>query len=280
MSTMNPYAPPAAPIAPPPHQGMTPGPSQPRPISPLEAVRFVFEDPEWKQNMMMGTVLMLIPIVGPIVFGGFMCEMHQRLVRRHPRPMPKFDFGDFTHYLSRGLMPFLVNFLMMLPLMIIVYGMIFGIVFGAMAADAAAHEPLITIAVAVGGGLISMVIWFSMAAILNAGMTRAELTEDFGRSMSLGPLFDYTRSTFTRFVFKTIVFSFIGIGIVILGMLACYIGLYPAIYVLQVAGMHMRWQLYDDHVGRGGDPIELKPPQWLPSELQRMGPQPVPVGRG
>ncbi len=277
---MNPYAPPVAPIAPPPYQAMTPGPSQPRPISPLEAVRFVFQDAEWKQNMLMGTVMMLIPIVGPIAFGGWMCETHQRLVRRHPQPMPKFDFGDFTHYLSRGLMPFLVNFVMMFPLILVLYGVIAALVFGGIAANAATGEQLIAIAVVAGGGLVSMVIWFSLLAVVNAAMTRAELTEDFGRAMSFGPMFDYTRSTFTRFIWKTIVFSFIGFGILILGMLACYIGMYPAVYVLQVAGMHMRWQLYDDHVGRGGEPIELKPPQWLPSELQRMGPQPVPVGRG
>ena len=269
-----------APIAPPPQQAMTPGPSQPRPISPLEAVRFVFESPDWKHNMLMGAVLMLIPLVGPICFAGWMCEAHQRLVRRHPQPMPKFDFSDFTHYLTRGLMPFLAGFVLTFPLIIVVYALMAGVTFGAIAADAATGEPLITVAVAAGGGLISILIWICMAAVMNAATTRAELTEDFGRALSFGPMLDYTRSTFTRYVLKTIVFGFLAFGIILLGMLACYIGLYPAAFVIQVASMHMRWQLYDDHVGRGGEPIELKPPQWLPSELQRMGPVPVPVGRG
>lgn len=259
---------------------MTPGPSQPRPISPLAAVRFVFDDPDWKQNLLMGTVMFLIPVVGPICLGGWMCETHQRLVRRHPQPMPKFDFADFTHYLSRGIIPFLVSFVTMLPMMIVVYATAFAIGFGAFAGVAATDEPAVAIAVAVGGSLIAMVLWLSIAAVLNAAMTRAELTEDFGRALSFGPMMDYTRSTFTRFIWKTIVFSFLGFGVALLGMLICFVGIYPAAYVLQVAGLHMRWQLYDDHVGRGGEPIELKPPQWLPSELQRMGPVPVPVGRG
>jgi hypothetical protein len=280
MVEMNPYAPPMAPIAPPPQQAMTPGPSRPRPISVIAAVRFAFEDPEWKQNMLMGTAMILIPLVGPICFAGWMAETHQRLIRRHPQPMPKFDFGDFTHYLTRGLMPFLVNFVMMLPMMIVIYALGFAIGFGAFAAGAATDEPLIAIAIGAGGGLIGVVIWLSIAALMNAGMTRAELTEDFGKALSFGPLFDYTRSTFTRYVFKLIVFMFVGFGIAMLGMLACFVGIYPATYVLQVAGMHLRWQLYDDHVGRGGEPIELKPPQWLPSEVQRMAPMPVPVGRG
>jgi hypothetical protein len=276
---MNPYAPPAAPLAPP-QQNITPGPSQPRPISPLAAIRFVFEDAQWKQNMLMGTVLMLIPLVGPICFSGWMCETHQRLVRRHPQPMPKFDFSDFTHYLTRGVMPFLVGFVLSFPLIIVLYVVIAAVTFGSLAVNAATGDTLITVAVAVGGSLIAIMIWLCLAAVLNAATTRAELTEDFGRSLSFGPMFDYTRSTFTRFVVKMIVFGFLGFGIIMLGALACYIGLYPAAFVIQVASMHLRWQMYDDHVGRGGDPIELKPPQWVPSELQRMGPAPMPMGRG
>jgi hypothetical protein len=280
MAAMNPYAPPMAPIAPPPQPAMTPGPSQPRPISVIAALRFVFDDPQWKQNILMGTVMILIPVVGPICFAGWMCETHQRLIRRHPQPMPKFDFGDFTHYLGRGLMPFLVNFVMMLPVMLVIYAMGFAIGFGAFAGVSATNEPLIAIAIAAGGGLIAVVIWLSLAALMNAGMTRAELTEDFGKALSFGPLLDYTRSTYTRYVWKTILFMFLGVGVALLGMLLCFVGIYPAAYVLQVATLHVRWQLYDDHVGRGGVPIEVKPPQWLPSELQRMGPMPVPVGRG
>jgi hypothetical protein len=278
MRGMNPYAPPMAPLAPPPGPLM-PGPSQPRPISPLDAVRFVFDSPDWKNNMLLGSVLMLIPIAGPITFSGWMCEIHQRLVRRHPQPLPKFDFSDFTHYLTRGVMPFLVSLVLTLPMVIVFYGLAAAVAFGAIGAGAATDEPLIAIAIGAGGGLIALVVMIAVSAVMNAAMTRVELTEDFGRALSFGPMFDYARSTFWRFVIKQIVFGFIAFGIVLLGMLACYIGLYPAIFVLQVASMHLRWQLYDDHVGRGGQPIELKPPQWLPSELARMGQQGMPMGR-
>ena len=61
---------------------------------------------------------------------------------------------------------------------------------------------------------------------------------------------------------------FVAIGIVLLGVLACYVGLYPAIAVLQIAAMHLRNQIYLDHLARGGEPIVLKEPQVLQSEAR------------
>lgn len=263
---MTPLAPP-----PPPPGPLTPGPSQPRTISPLGAVRFVFEGPDWKNNMLLGSVLMLIPIAGPICFCGWMAEAHQRLVRRHPQPLPKFDFSDFGHYLSRGVMVFLVNLVMTLPFLMVFYALLIGVVFGAIAIGAATDEPLAAVAVGGVAGLFTFLIMIAVSSVMNAAMTRAELTEDFGKSLNFGPMLGYARSTFARFFVKQLVFGLIGAGIILLGALACYIGMYPALFVLQAASMHLRWQLYDDHVGRGGEPIELKPPQWLPSELARMG---------
>jgi Protein of unknown function (DUF4013) len=277
MLRMNPYAPPMAPLAPPPGPLM-PGQSQPRPISPIAAVRFAFDGPDWKNNMLLGAVLMLIPLAGPITFAGWMCETHQRLVRRHPQPFPKFDFADFAHYLTRGVMPFLVNLVVTLPMILAGYVIGFALAFGAFGAAAATEEPLVMVAVLGIGGLVTAVLVLCLTVVLNAAMTRAELTEDFGRSLSSGPLFAYIRSTFWRCLIKQLVFGFISYIVVLIGLLLCVVGLYPAVFVIQVASMHLRWQLYDDHVGRGGEPIELKPPQWLPSELARM--QGPPPGRG
>ena len=85
-------------------------------VSVVDSVRFVFEDDEWKTNVLIGTVLTLIPVIGPIVLAGWLCEIHQRLVRGHPRTAPKLDFSDLGHYLGRGVWPFLVQLVMSLPL--------------------------------------------------------------------------------------------------------------------------------------------------------------------
>jgi hypothetical protein len=52
-------------------------------------------------------------------------------------------------------------------------------------------------------------------------------------------------------------------------MLMCYIGLYPAIAVLQIAAFHQRRQIYAWYLTQGGEPIQMKDPQPLQSETPR-----------
>jgi hypothetical protein len=248
---------------------LSPGPSQPQPVSSLGALKFVFEDAEWKYNVLIGMVLMLIPIVGPLALSGWLMEVHQRLVRRHPRPVPKLEFSDFVFLLQRGVTPFLVSLVTTVPLIFVMYAMMFGVGFGAFAVQAATNEALFAVGVGLIGFVLLVVFWCVFAILMNAAMTRAELLEDFGRTLSFGELMAYARSTAGKVMVKTFTFGFLSFGIVLLGMLACYIGMYPAIVVLQIASMHLRWQIYENYVANGGTPLELKPPQWLPSEAER-----------
>jgi hypothetical protein len=257
-----PAAAPAAPAAAPP-----PAP----PLSALEAVRFAFRAPDWMHNVLMGLLFMLIPVAGPIVFAGFLCEVHQRLVRRHPQAVPRLDFSDFGHYLSRGVAPFIVSLVVVMPVLLVSYALIGGAVFaGYMIAQTT--EPVFGVLVGAGGGLVAVLLWILTSIFMNGAQTRAELTEDFGQSLSLSELMAYARSTWKAVLVKTITFGFVALGIVLLGLLACYFGLYPAIVILQIAAMHLRWQIYENHVARNGVPIAVKAPVWLPSEARRYSP--------
>jgi len=262
----------AAPPPPAPIQQMSPGPAQPEPLSALDAIRFVLRSNELKNNLLFGVLLMVIPIAGPICFAGWMCETHQRLLRRHPEPVPKFDFGDFGHYLSRGVAGFLVGLVVSLPLMLLFYGIAAAGTFGFFALMAATDEVLFGVAFAAVLSIIAILMWMFMMILMNAAATRAELTEDFGMSFKLGEIWSYASRTWSKVLVKMITFGFLGFGIVLLGMLACYIGIYPAVVVIQIASMHLRYQIYQHYLAEGGAPIPVKPPQWLPSELQRMQP--------
>ena len=236
----------------------------------LSGVKFVFETGDWKSNLLFAMVLSLIPIAGPIALAGWLAEMHQRLVRRHPQPLPKFDFADFVHYLGRGVAVFLVGLIAALPI-----GLGFGVVivaavFGGMLAGAGGGgESLVMFAVWIVAGCFSLACWLLMSVFLNAAQTRAELTEDVGQALNFAKIWEYARATWSKVIVKNIVFVLVAFGILLLGMLLCYIGLYPAVAVIQIAAAHLRWQIYDNYLRAGGEPIALKPPQWLPSEAQR-----------
>src|SRR5690606_22826522 len=89
-----------------------------------------FEDVNWPMNLLLGSVLMLIPIVGPIVFMGWQLRIMQHLVQGKSSPIPRFDFSDFGFYLGKGVIPFVVSLLVMLPFLILIMILVFGGVFG------------------------------------------------------------------------------------------------------------------------------------------------------
>ncbi|GMV12535.1 MAG: hypothetical protein AMXMBFR56_07590 [Polyangiaceae bacterium] len=251
-----------------PAEYLSPGAGDGQGVSVIGAVKAVLADQNAKTNVLLGIVFMLIPIVGPIALSGWMCEAHQRLLRRHPNPMPKIDFNDFGEYIKRGLAVFLSSLIITLPVLFIAYAVMGAAGFATFAAIAGTNEPLIGVAVGVVVGLFGFVLLLALSVVVNSVHTRAELTEEVGEALKFGKVMGYARATFSTVLVKNIAFSFVAFGLVLVGILLCYLGLYPAIVVVQLASMHLRYQIYTDYLAKGGEPIPLKPPQALPSEAR------------
>ncbi|MCC6214117.1 MAG: DUF4013 domain-containing protein [Polyangiaceae bacterium] len=248
-----------------------PGPGARRPVRVLDGVRFAFTNPNWKNDLLLSIVLSLIPLVGPLAFAGWLVEVHQRLVRRHPSPFPKLDFGDLMYWVNRGLAPFLVGLVVGLPVFFLVY-LAIAIGMGiTVAIGAATGEPIVVVLVSVVMALAWALFLLAVGPVYNAFQTRAELTGTFEGAFRFSDSMAYARATAWRVIVKNLVFGMVATGLVLCGMLACYVGLFPAIVVVQIAAMHLRWQLYDDHRARGGAEIPLQEPQPVPAEQALAG---------
>jgi hypothetical protein len=263
---------PYIPQQPAPARYLGPGPGEAQGVSVIRGVKWVFESPDWKNNLLLGMVFVLIPIAGPLALSGWLCEVHQRLVRRHPNPVPKIDFSDFGTYITRGIAVFVVGLIFGIPIGILFYVFGAAAAFGAIAAGSAADEPLVAVGVAVVGGIFVFLFLFMFSVVINAAQTRAELTEDLGSALSLGKIMSYAKATFGTVLWKNITFGIVAFGIALVGMLLCYFGLYPAIVIIQIAALHLRWQIYADYLAKNGEPIPLKAPQTLPSEARQASP--------
>lgn len=251
------YQPPAA----------DPAPSLPGRVSVIAALRFALSGRGWLRNTGFALLLMFVPIVGPIAFMGWQCEMMQRLVRRHPDPRVDFDFNDAVPYFMRGLVPFVIGFVFQLPFFLVLYGFI--LVMALSGGLLAEQNEAAAIGAMAGVGLVGFVFWSYGVAVVNAAHTRAELTEDFGAGFDLGSVFRYANKTWLKHLGVLMVFIPIAVGLSLLGMLVLFVGVYFVAPVLQMAAMHLRWQLYEWTQTRGGPAIPLKEPQWLPSEVQK-----------
>src|ERR1700687_1905721 len=90
----------------------------------IYSYRFLFESPNWLMNLLAAAICLVVPVVGPMVFLGYVFEIIESLHRRKGSPYPDFDTKQLMKYLTRGLWPFLVRLVVLLPLgaiMMIVY---------------------------------------------------------------------------------------------------------------------------------------------------------------
>jgi hypothetical protein len=221
---------------------------------------------------------MLIPIVGPIVLMGWHCEIIQRLVRRHPHPIPKLDFGDFGHYLGRGVVPFLVSFLVSLPMIIALYILIFAVAFGIAVLAQQNVQDFTLIGLGLIGGLAALFLIIIPACILiNSFVTFAELTEDFGQSLGFSRVWAYAKRNWKVIFTAQLVFIPISFGMMVAGMAMCYFGIFPAAVMINIAYVNLHWQIYEYDLSRGGPPLPVKYHPILPSE-QRAQAAPPPAG--
>src|SRR5579872_4223366 len=56
------------------------------------------------------------------------------------------------------------------------------------------------------------------------------------------------------------VFMFLSLGVTIIGLICCFVGIYPANAIIQMAAQHLMCQLYRLYLDRGGESLrEFKP---------------------
>ncbi|HLW65266.1 MAG TPA: DUF4013 domain-containing protein [Gemmataceae bacterium] len=225
----------------------------------MRGFQFIRDREKWLTNVLLGAVCLLIPVVGQIVFVGYLFDVIEAL---HKDPehknYPDFDFGRFSDYLGRGIWPWLAEFLfgliIAIPLMII----FMVIMVGAMALSKG--EPWgILIAYAflflVGVPLsifLGVVVW---GPEFQAGMTR---------QFQLGPMIDFGKRFFRLMKKEMFVSALVLVGATFVAMIlvvvTCYVAAFFVGPVFMYAKHHWLFQMYELYLQRGGTPITSSEP--------------------
>lgn len=214
-----------------------------------------FDHPEWVNGLLMASLTVMIPILGPFVVLGYEYDcVAQRLAGRGQRPYSLFTFDRFGEYLMRALWVMLYGLcasLLIIPVMLVCF-----LVFSVLASSK--NEVLAVIGIVIAGAIYLGTILFMNIAML-PGMFRVAMTNDIGQGFD----FAFIRDFISKMWFEQILvllFVMFSSGIMInLGYLLCCIGALPAVVISWFSMSHLLMQMYQVYLSRGGMKIQVAP---------------------
>lgn len=232
------------------------------------------QDPEWMGKVGIGSLVMLsamcIPVFGQLVLLGWTTLMARRAVSGQDTPLPRldFDFDYFGKLLPVGFKTFLARLLWSLPLMALIMGSVCcmyaaaGVLVAVASSsgdDGGAVAGVGMVCLAVGFLFVYPVVVIGFSMPMRVAVMRAELTGDINAAMRIKEVIDTTKLLFKELFIGSFVMGLIGMVAVTFGLVTLYIGLFPAIVVMQIINAYWQAELYRVYLEKGGQPLAIGP---------------------
>lgn len=228
-----------------------------------------FKNPKWGMNLLLGGVCVLIPIAGPMALMGWhIGALYGRPNWKEFTTYPEFDFGKFGQYLERGVWPFLVQIVVSLavvPIMMLVVMVPTMAMMAVMVPQADSHPthppevPPALLAIIPLLVLGYVAIFGLMMLVSKPLMIRAAMTQDFGKAFNWSFFKSFTAKTWVLQVCSAVFLMAAGLVLAVVGVMACFIGMYFTISIAFFAHWHLDRQIYELYLQRGGEPVPLSP---------------------
>jgi hypothetical protein len=229
----------------------------PRKTEYLRSYLHVFERDDWFVNLALSSACFFIPIIGHIVFMGYQYQVVEGFLRRPNEKISKFDFNQFTQMLSRGVYPFVVSLVLqflVVPLFFIIAVVPIAIPLmfdGEVRAPAMMLATLFVVFVTIVGS-------FVVHLIIGPLMLRAGLSQSFSATFNFRWIRSFVRMMWFEEILSMLFLMISSIFVSIIGMLMCFVGIYPAVALMSLAMSHLTYQQYAIFLANGGEPIPLK----------------------
>ena len=259
----NPYQPPQSfPTADIPHKP-APAVSQTS-LEYLRAYQYIFENPEWTTVLLWGALMAIIPVVGPLVLLGYMFFIIDALLESNGTRYPVLDLNRFVDYLVRGVWPFLTSLVVSLVLLPVFFVLWFAAaiipmaIAGAGGEDAGPVAGIVMIVLMLFMMLVVTVLSLGLNIVMFPLLLRAGLAQDFAEAFNIAWIKDFVRKMWLDTLLAILFLMVTSMVVVMLGYLACCIGVLFAQPIVFMAYAHILYQLYAIYLTRGGTPVFAK----------------------
>ncbi|MBP89742.1 MAG: hypothetical protein CMJ64_24060 [Planctomycetaceae bacterium] len=228
----------------------------------MRSIHYIFENPNWLQNILFTALCAFIPLIGPLVNYGYQFEIIETLHLRRGASYPDFDFNRFVDYLVRGLWVFLVAFVLGLATSAISFGVAVLVAVLVGGAGVAGGEEGVTIGMLIAMPLLiigSLVFSILVQMFVVPCILRAGLTQDFGAAFDFGFAKQFVSNTWPQMIVTGLFSAATAIVLLMLGLAMMCVGIIFTMPIVVLLQAHLGFQLYEFHLARGGDHIPIQP---------------------
>ncbi len=235
----------------------------------LSCFTYLFKYANWMPTLAMGSLMMLVPIVGPMVVSGWQIELFKARLAGDKENLPVLDFSRFSELMSLGAIPFIAGFLAVLPMLLFFY-ILLTMAGAAVFLLATLASAALVAALGEIGGIISLIATIALGALLLALtlgaawvmgavvqiiVLRAELTRQLGAAFNVQGIRENAAHLLRPLIKGNIVLGLMAGPMMLIGYMMCLVGLYPALFLLVCAGCELRTLVYRDYLDAGHPPI-------------------------
>lgn len=226
---------------------------------------FVFESPNWLMNIVWSALCAFFSsmVVGQLVMYGYQSQILISSLQNREPHYPDFDSNKIGDYLLRGLWVWLgiiiASILLGMLLMMCLIALILVMGFLQFLTSDGNSVPvfiqvgmIIGYLVIIGGGMITSFLMLTPIAI------KLCLSGNLGEMFDWRWHFDFIKRTFGSMVLATLMLIFSGMLLSMVGILACFIGIFPATGWLMMSQAQMYCQLYRTYLERGGTAVNVQ----------------------
>lgn len=229
------------------------------------ALQYQLDDESWIATLLFMAVAIIVPLVGGIVAFGYQATVIEALARGGAGAgPPRFDLEKLVDYLLRGVRMFVVSLIVtviMLPIVWLGSVVMLAGVLGTSHAIGPSETATTAVGCVMVGAFTVLVLAIGLAiqVVTTPLLLRAAMDKDFGAIFDIGWARDFLSRTGMESVKVHLFVIVISLGFFVLGVIACVIGIFPALAYVMLVQAHLYGQLYLLYLRRGGRGIALAP---------------------
>jgi hypothetical protein len=198
---------------------------------------FVFEDKNWIEKILIGGILMLIPILGPILMLGYSVELVRNVRKHEMEPLPRWD--NWGEKIADGFKLFIIYILWSLPLIILSMVIVIPLAFAGNSDTGSAIASIFSLCFSCFAFIYAIVVWLATPGIT---IKFAE-TGEFSDGLKFGEILNFTKEHLGQ-IFVVIVVSWLIYMLAgLIGTLLCLIGLVFTMFWASLVQYHMIAQI-------------------------------------